>query len=606
MVMVSSVRASVSPFGILTCAQNGKVLFCPGSIGTRVKSFDGVPLDVNVTLPLKIQSKLPLLILSHGYAGSKIGLDDTLGSRMWAQLGYAVIAASARGFGDSCGSQTSRDADPAGCQSGWVRLDDIRYEVRDIQYLAGLLVDQGIVDPQKVGVTGGSYGGGVSLEAAMLKDRIVDTDGTLRPWTSPNGTPMRIAGAAPYAPWSDLIYSLMPNGATLDYVITQPTDDLNPTGISKDSYSNSLFASGQASGFYAPPGADLQADLINWQTSINAGEPYDTNPEVTAIKDEIARHHSAYYIDASEPPAPILIVNGWTDDLFPVDEALRLYNRERADFPTAPISVMLLDFGHPRGQNKLADLGAFQTRLTQWLDHYVKGNRNSVLKGIEVLSETCPATARSGGPFSAANWAALHPGEVRFLGSDQQTFSSAGGDPAVASILDPISGGGACAQVTSANESNTANWILPASSGKGFTLMGAPTIIADLQINGDFAEVAGRLWDVAPDNTQTLVARGLYRPTANGPQVFQLHPGAWRFAAGHFPKLQLLGQDAPYGRASNGTFSIAISNLDLRLPVHEKPDCRQVFSPTAPLLPSGATLAPDVNPAGGPRCHGPK
>jgi hypothetical protein len=55
--------------------------------------------------------------------------------------------------------------------------------------------------------------------------------------------------------------------------------------------------------------------------------------------------------------------------------------------------------------------------------------------------------------------------------------------------------------------------------------------------------------------------------------VFQLHPGAWRFAAGHVPKLELLGQDAPYARPSNGQFQIRVSNLQLRLPVHERPNC---------------------------------
>jgi len=53
--------------------------------------------------------------------------------------------------------------------------------------------------------------------------------------------------------------------------------------------------------------------------------------------------------------------------------------------------------------------------------------------------------------------------------------------------------------------------------------------------------------------------------------VFQLHPGAWHFATGHVPKLELLGQDSPYLRPSNGVFSISVSNLALRLPVHEVP-----------------------------------
>ena len=595
--------ASVSPFGILTCTTQEGVLFCAGSIASRVKSFDGVPLDVNVTLPMKSQSNLPLVVLSHGYAGSKFGLDGIFGSLMWAQAGYAVLAPSARGFGDSCGSQASRDADSNGCSSGWVRLDDIRYEVRDIQYMAGLLVDEGIVNPQKIGVTGASYGGGVSLEAAMLKDRIADTDGTLKPWTSPNGKPMRIAGAAPLIPWSDLIYALTPNGATLDYLINGATTDLTPIGISKDSYTNSLFASGQASGFYAPPGADPQADLVTWQKEINAGEPYEANSNYQMIESELSQHHSAYYMDASEAPAPTLIANGWTDDLFPVDEAIRIYNRIRASFPASPFAMMFLDFGHPRAQNKAGDFLTLQSRVVQWMDHYIQGKPNGVLKGVEVLTETCPSSAASGGPFLAKDWVAMHPGEVRFVSAPAQTFSSAGGDPNISMVLDPISGSGACAQVASANESNTANWNLPAASGKGFTLMGAPTIIANFEMTGQFQEVAGRLWDVAPNGMQTLVARTLYRPAQSGMQLFQLHPGAWHFAAGHIPKLQFLGRDAPYGRASNGTFSITVSNLDLRLPIHEKPDCRQVFSPTAPVVPAGATLAPDVSPSGGNRCH---
>ncbi len=55
----------------------------------------------------------------------------------------------------------------------------------------------------------------------------------------------------------------------------------------------------------------------------------------------------------------------------------------------------------------------------------------------------------------------------------------------------------------------------------------------------------------------------------NGRQTFQLHANGWHFAPGHIPRLELLGRDAPYARPSNGTFSIAVSNLELRLPVHE-------------------------------------
>ena len=51
----------------------------------------------------------------------------------------------------------------------------------------------------------------------------------------------------------------------------------------------------------------------------------------------------------------MLISNGWTDDLFPPDEAIRFYNRTRTKHPGTPISLIFTDHGHQRGQNKDAD-----------------------------------------------------------------------------------------------------------------------------------------------------------------------------------------------------------------------------------------------------------
>lgn len=401
---------------------------------------------------------------------------------------------------------------------------------------------------------------------------------------------MRIAGAVPEIPWSDLVYSLEPNGRTLDYTITGPRDDLEPFGIAKQSWVSGLYGLGQSTGYIAPPGADPDADLTTWFAVVNAGEP--GGPPAQAIEDELAAHHSPYSVDHSQPPAPTLIANGFTDDLFPVDEALRFANRTRAQYPSTPLSLLFLDFGHMRGQNKPADTAVFDQRRFEWMDRYVKGDASvSPLRGVEALTQTCPAAAPSGGPFTAATWRALHPGEVRLRSAAAQTVLSAAGDPTVAAAVDPIGGRGACATTSAADEPGTANYRLSPATGAGYTLLGSPTVIADLRITGAFPTLAMRLWDVGPDGSQTLVARGLYRPSGDGRVVFQLHPGAWRFAAGHVPKLQLLGRDAPYGRASNGTFAIAVSNVDLRLPVHERPE-GQVGRPAPEVLPAGAMRAP--------------
>ena len=139
---------------------------------------------------------------------------------------------------------------------------------------------------------------------------------------------------------------------------------------------------------------------------------------------------------------------------------------------------------------------------------------------------------------------------------------------------------------SSTDDPGAATYRLPVTC-TGYTLMGSPTVIADVVVSGDFPQIASRLWDVAPDTTQTLVAHALYRPRLDnlGPQVFQLHPSGWRFAAGHTVKLELLGQSSPYGRPSNGTFGVTVSNLELRLPTREVPDGCVIQPPAAHVFP---------------------
>ena len=137
----------------------------------------------------------------------------------------------------------------------------------------------------------------------------------------------------------------------------------------------------------------------------------------------------------------------------------------------------------------------------------------------------------------------------------------------------------------------------------GFTLMGSPTVVADITSTGSDSQVAARLLDVDPGtNTQTLVARGLWRPAiTSGPerQVFQLHPNGYRFADGHVVKLELLPKDSnttatnSYGRTSNNQQNVTIENLQLRLPVVESPGSLGglVGEPAAKVLPPGYQLA---------------
>jgi fermentation-respiration switch protein FrsA (DUF1100 family) len=586
--------------GGLSCAaqpSSGNVRLCAGPTTT----WDGqTKIDVNVILPPAPASgpdgPYPVIGDFHGWGGSKIGINPQ--TQGWAENGYVVFSMSDRGWGNSCGGpDPDRIPLSAKCAAGYNHLMDDRYEVRDAQYLISVLADEDVAQPQKIGATGMSYGGGISMALAALRDRTMLPDGSLVPWKSPAGTQMELAAAVPQWPWTDLSYSLMPNGRTLDYVADAPylgPKGTAPIGIEKASYVAGLYALGQATSNYALPGADPEADLTTWYGLINTGEPYDTNPLAPPIIAEIDAHHSSYYIDHSEQPAPLLIQSGWNDDLFPADEAIRFYNRTRTQYPGDPISLFFMDDGHARSQNKPADVAVFEARENAWFDHYLKGVGSAPASSVEALTTTCGSP--SAGPYTAASWKLLAPGEIRLDSAAEQTVLTGAGDPSISQKFDPIAGEGACASASGADQAGAANYRLPAAPTGGFTLLGSPTVVADISAPGGQSELAARLLDVAPGGTETLVARGLLRPGLGGEKmVFQLHPQAYRFAEGDVAKLELLPSDGPYARPSNAQAPIEVSNLELRLPVLEQPGSLGglVQAPAAKVLPPGYQPAID-------------
>jgi predicted acyl esterase len=581
-------------FGSLACTAqpaDGNVRLCGGT----TKTWDGTTkIDVNVILPPEpagADGPYPAIGVFHGWGGSKIGI--TAQTRRFAEHGYVVFSMSDRGWGNSCGNADPEKPLPA-CAAGYNHLMDDRVEVRDAQHLLSVLADEGVVQPKRIGATGVSYGGGISMALAALRNRTMLPDDSLVPWKSPGGLAMELAAAVPQWPWSDLAYSLMPNGRTLDYVADAPylgPDGKAPIGVMKQTFVTSLYTLGLGLSNYALPGADPDADLTTWFGVINAGEPYDSNPLAPGIIDEITAHHSSYYIDHSQPPAPLLIQSGWNDDLFPVEEAIRFYNRTRTQFPGDPISLYLMDDGHMRSQNKPADVAAFEARLDTWFDHYLKGVGAAPSPGAEALTTTCGGPSE--GPYRAASWRELSPGEIRLDAATAQTITPGSGDPSTGAAFDPISGGGACATASGADQTGVANYRLPPAPAAGFTLLGSPTVVADIASSPD-SELAARLVDVAPAGTESLVARGLLRPGSGGKgTVFQLHPQGYRFAPGHVAKLELLPSDAPYARPSNIQAPITVSNLQLRLPVLEKPGSLGglVQEPAPKVLPPGYRLA---------------
>jgi hypothetical protein len=618
----AAAAATAPPLGLGACSPIQGVQQCSGLVAT----WDGVPLDTAVTLPAgAAPGPLPLVVEIHGFGNSRYEYLDpastayTDNAYAWARAGYAVLTYTARGLWGSCGTPESRAANAAACARGYIHLADARYEVRDTQELIGRLVDEGVADAARIGVTGDSYGGGQSMMLAALRDRVMQPDGSLVPWRSPAGKPLAIAAAAPVIPWTDLLYAIAPNGRTVTYAVTPREQDAAPVGVFKTTFANGIAAAaqfaagpgqpvgepyvpGRPMGYLAPPGADPEADVLRWVARADAGEPYD-DADARAIVERLERFHSAYWIDSSHDPAPLFVASGFTDDLFPVDEAVRFANRMRAEHPRVPVAMTFGDFGHQRASNKAPERARLVAAIHAWMDRHLRGSAAAAPAGVTASTETCPRDAPSQGPFEAPSFDRLARGEVRYGSDSGQTVESTGGDPRVGAALDPVAGGGdACVTTSAAMEPGSATYLLPAATGPGYTLLGSPTIAAKLTVSGQNAQLAARLWDVTPDGgSQTLVARGMLRPDS-GSQVWQLHPGAWRFAQGHVPKLELLGNDAPSMRPSNGAFEIRVDALELRLPVREPPDCTVVLPKAAPMVPAGQALAPGVPAAAAPGC----
>src|SRR6478752_6352996 len=172
------------------------------------------PVQLDSTLYLPAQTPAPAVIMAHGFGGSKRSV--AADAEQLAQAGFVVLAYSARGFGAS---------------TGQIALDSLDYEIPDARAIVDWLADQPEVvqdapgDP-RVGVTGGSYGGALSLMLA--------------------GTDPRIDAAVPLITWNDLGQALFPNAQATAADLQAPTpaaavgvDD----GVWKKLWASSLIAS---------------------------------------------------------------------------------------------------------------------------------------------------------------------------------------------------------------------------------------------------------------------------------------------------------------------------------------------------------------------------
>ena len=325
---------------------------------------------------------------------------------------------------------------------------------------------------------------------------------------------MEIAAAQPDIPWTDLAYSLQPNGHTLDYVADAPYLDRTATaiGVMKQSFVAGLYATGLATqqlraAGHRPrrrPRTLVRADQRRRALRRQSRWSHD-------IVDELTTHHSSYYIDDSIAP-------GAAADLERLDR--RPLPARRGDPLLQP---------HPHQPPRRADLADLQRprpparpeqgrrrRVPQrpphaWFDHYVKGTGAAPVPGRPDadpdLRRAPPAapparsTTRRRPPVLGRR-----PGRARARArSASATRPSrrsrpAAGDPAAGQAFDPIAGGGACA--TASRRRPARRRQLPPRPGARRRLHADG--LADGRRRrsprpGPTSQLAARLLDVAPE-----------------------------------------------------------------------------------------------------------
>lgn len=426
----------------------------------------------------------------------------------------------------------------------------------------------------------------MTLELALLYNRIRLPDGSFAPWQSPDGIPLHISAAYPIWAIGDLVDGIGPNGRFLSFKPRTATTDASPLGAVKLSVPLGLAAEAPEDVWFNPS-APNAFDLIGDTAFSEVAAPH--GPGMAALTQQVRDYHQAVGIPIGSGVAPILMEDGWDDLLVDgATQALRLTDYLKETAPHAKVALQLTDVGHAVAANKPADFDPLDEQATAFLNHYLQGSPGGPAPGsVTAYTSTCPASAASGGPYAAQGIAALDPGAVRFSSAASQTVAG-GGDPSIGVALDPIVGTGEesqgfadpqCQTFTARSWPGTAAYTHPVT--QTFTMLGLPTMRMHIATVGDDGQLDARLWDVAPDGSETYVTRGTYGLTDNetGTITWQLWGGGYTFPKGDTLRVELLAQDVPLERPSPRPFAVTVSAFTIELPSHEPPDGGEIVRP---------------------------
>ncbi|WP_331452559.1 alpha/beta fold hydrolase [Streptomyces sp. SS162] len=544
----------------------------------------------------------PAVLLGHGFGGSK---DDVRAqAERLARDGYAVLTWTARGFGRS---------------GGRIGLNDPAHEVKDVQRLIDWLAKRPEVrldkagDP-RVGVTGASYGGAVSLLAAGYDPR-VDA-------IAPQITYWNLADAL----FPDGVFKKLWAGIFFTTGSAGPAGPVPAEGTGEDTGTGEGAGEGAVTGGAGAPagsggpaaggrdataGPDGPGTAAKPGTAAEPGTAADPReaagpggpgaapkatacgrfqPELCAMYERIAvtgvpDQAARALLEARSPSAvghrvkvPTLIVQGRSDSLFPLGHADAMAGTIARN--GAPVAVDWTAGGHDGGADE-AD--RVQERVASWFDRYLKDDTGAdpgpafrVTRSGGVDSTDGRSTLRGA---TADRYPGLRAGTRTLpLAGPPQTFRNpAGANPPGISAVPGVGGG--LSQLSTLGVGLSLDF--PGQHARFDTrpldaplrITGTPTVRVRVASDSGTAVLFAKVYDVGPDGRRQVLPAQLVAPVRvdgarDGRTVELTLPAIdHEVAAGHRLRLVLAATDLGYASpAAPAAYTVALAGDGLSVP----------------------------------------
>jgi ABC-2 type transport system ATP-binding protein len=561
----------------------------------RIPVLDGprgnqrVVLDASFFTPAGA-GRVPAVLLAHGFGGTKDAVRPE--AENLARAGFAVLTWSARGFGAS---------------TGQIGLNSPDYEVKDVEQLVSWLARQPRVlldhpgDP-RVGITGASYGGGISLLAAAY-DRRIDAVVAQSTWNNlatalfPNGAGGGPANGVFKRQWAGLLFTQGSVGfgsAGQGQAGGQPAQggqsgsgSQSGAGGGQSGGTNQSGGTSQSGGGSQPGGGGRPGEVLPSAGPGKSALCGRFQPRICAMYQQVAATgrptpqaislllRSSPASVAGRMRAPTLLIQGEHDSLFGLDQASANYQAIRRN--GAPVDMVWFAGGHDGGDQETTRVDAL---TAQWLGRWLAPGRPARsagtgqpgfavtrVLGFDPSTDQASLGIATGGSYPGLD--GTRRSVVRLAGPPQPVVNPAGGTPASISVFPGLGSLGAAGLTFDMPGQSAAFTSAPLPSALQVT--GSPTV--RIRVAGVGAvTLFAKVYDVDQAGNATLPNQLVAPLRVSGTRAGQVVTVAlptidYNFAAGHRLRLVLSATDFAYATSpAPEVYRVALAGPGLIMP----------------------------------------